>query len=57
VPNDKNDTLLLDTTPLEDSGPFEVPTPREVHPHDNYLPAWLNLPHLKRIGALSAKSK
>nr|CAG8496499.1 7221_t:CDS:10 [Entrophospora candida] len=57
VPNDKNDTLLLDTTPLEDSGPFEVPTPREVHPHDNYLPAWLNLPHLKRIGALSDKSK
>ncbi|CAJ0873836.1 11776_t:CDS:10 [Entrophospora sp. SA101] len=54
VPNDKNDILLLDTTPLEDSGPFEVPTPRETQLPDNYLPAWLNLPHLKRIGVLSA---
>ena len=31
---------MLDATPLEDSGPFEVPSPREVAPPDNYLPAW-----------------
>ncbi|CAG8768035.1 22876_t:CDS:2, partial [Racocetra persica] len=37
--NDRKDILLLDTTPLEDSGPFEVPLPREVHPPDNYVPA------------------
>ncbi|CAG8495632.1 7285_t:CDS:10 [Ambispora gerdemannii] len=53
VANDKSDILLLDTTPLEDSGPFEVPDPREVQPAENYLPAWLNLPHVKRLGSLS----
>ncbi|RIB05104.1 putative myosin MYO2 protein [Gigaspora rosea] len=51
--NDRKDILLLDTTPLEDSGPFEVPLPREVHPPDNYVPAWLDLPHIRRLGALS----
>ncbi|CAG8571930.1 12_t:CDS:10 [Funneliformis caledonium] len=40
VANDKTDILMLDATPLEDSGPFEVPSPREVAPPDNYLPAW-----------------
>ncbi|CAG8544082.1 27163_t:CDS:10 [Dentiscutata erythropus] len=52
--NDRKDILLLDTTPLEDSGPFEVPLPREVHPPDHYVPAWLDLPHIRRLGALSA---
>ncbi|KAF0439664.1 Myosin V [Gigaspora margarita] len=51
--NDRKDILLLDTTPLEDSGPFEVPLPREVHPPDNYVPAWLDLPHIRRLGVLS----
>jgi myosin-5 len=40
VANDKTDILMLDATPLEDSGPFEVPSPRDVAPPDNYLPAW-----------------
>jgi myosin-5 len=53
VANDKTDILMLDATPLEDSGPFEVPSPREVAPPDNYLPAWLNLPHVKRLGTLA----
>ncbi|CAG8801391.1 32899_t:CDS:2, partial [Gigaspora margarita] len=35
---DKNDFLLLHTTPLEDPGPFEVPLPRELDPPDNYIP-------------------
>ncbi|CAG8493988.1 18553_t:CDS:10 [Gigaspora margarita] len=51
--NDKKDILFLDTTPLEDSGPFEVPLPREVNPFDNYIPAWLDLPHIRRLLALS----
>ncbi|RGB42533.1 P-loop containing nucleoside triphosphate hydrolase protein [Rhizophagus diaphanus] len=53
VANDKTDILMLDATPLEDSGPFEVPSPRDVAPPDNYLPAWLNLPHVKRLGTLA----
>jgi len=40
VANDKNDILLLDTTPLEDSGPFEVPAPRQAVVPENYMPAW-----------------
>ncbi|RHZ80366.1 hypothetical protein Glove_137g32 [Diversispora epigaea] len=51
--NNKSDSLLLDTTPLEDSGPFEVPLPREVHPPENYVPSWLNLIHIKRLGSLA----
>lgn len=45
VANDKTDILMLDATPLEDSGPFEVPSPRDVAPPDNYLPAWYILSH------------
>ncbi|RIB05831.1 DIL domain-containing protein [Gigaspora rosea] len=41
--NDKKDILFLDTTPLEDSGPFEVPLPHEVNPFDNYIPEWYDL--------------
>ncbi|RIB27865.1 DIL domain-containing protein [Gigaspora rosea] len=37
---DDKKPLLLDTTPLEDPGPFEVPLPRELDPPDNYIPAW-----------------
>ncbi|CAG8478778.1 2502_t:CDS:10 [Paraglomus occultum] len=55
VANDKNDILLLDTTPLEDSGPFEVPAPRQAVVPENYMPAWLNLPHVKRISALAIR--
>ncbi|CAG8490447.1 5123_t:CDS:10, partial [Diversispora eburnea] len=54
--NNKSDSLLLDTTPLEDSGPFEVPLPREVHPPENYVPSWLNLIHIKRLGSLAIKT-
>nr|GAT61283.1 myosin 5 [Mycena chlorophos] len=49
--NDRNDHLLL---PLEteEVGPYELPLPREVSGLETYVPAYLNVSHLRRLAAL-----
>ncbi|MBW0477882.1 hypothetical protein O181_017597 [Austropuccinia psidii MF-1] len=48
MPNDKNDHLMLPPE-AEEAGPYEVPLPREVMSLDTYCPAWLNVPHIRRL--------
>lgn len=51
--NDRNDHLLL-SPETEEVGPFEPPYPREVSGLETYVPAYLNVPHLRRLAALVA---
>ncbi|KAL5532985.1 MYO2 [Sanghuangporus sanghuang] len=53
VPNDRNDHLLL-APETEEVGPYEVPLPREVSGLETYVPAYLNVSHLRRLAALVA---
>ncbi|THH10840.1 hypothetical protein EW145_g1058 [Phellinidium pouzarii] len=53
VPNDRNDHLLL-SPETEEVGPYEVPLPREVSGLETYVPAYLNVSHLRRLAALVA---
>ncbi|CAH7670146.1 P-loop containing nucleoside triphosphate hydrolase protein [Phakopsora pachyrhizi] len=48
MPNDKNDHLMLPPE-VEEAGPYEVPLAREVMSLDTYCPAWLNVPHIRRL--------
>lgn len=52
-PNDRNDHLLL-APETEEVGPYELPLPREVSGLETYVPAYLNVPHLRRLAALVA---
>jgi myosin-5 len=51
VPNDRNDHLLL-SPESEEVGPYELPLPREVNGLETYVPAYLNVPQLRRLAAL-----
>ncbi|KAI6109917.1 myosin 5 [Pisolithus sp. B1] len=51
--NDRNDHLLL-SPETEDVSPFEPPYPREVSGLETYVPAYLNVSHLRRLAALVA---
>lgn len=51
--NDRNDHLLLPPE-TEEVGPYELPLPREVSGLETYVPAYLNVPHLRRLAALVA---
>ncbi|KAG6376042.1 myosin 5 [Boletus reticuloceps] len=51
--NDRNDHLLL-SPETEEVGPYEPPYPREVSGLETYVPAYLNVPHLRRLAALVA---
>lgn len=53
VPNDRNDHLLLPPE-SEDVGPYESPLPRDVNGLETYIPAYLNLPYLRRLALLVA---
>lgn len=53
VPNDRNDHLLL-APETEEVGPYELPLPREVSGLETYVPAYLNVSHLRRLAALVA---
>jgi myosin-5 len=50
---DRNDHLLL-TPETEEVGPYELPLPRDVAGLETYVPAYLNVPHLRRLAALVA---
>ncbi|KAF9475317.1 hypothetical protein BDN70DRAFT_883849 [Pholiota conissans] len=49
--NDRNDHLLL-SPETEEVGPYELPLPREVSGLETYVPAYLNVSHLRRLAAL-----
>ncbi|KAK2460523.1 hypothetical protein APHAL10511_006993 [Amanita phalloides] len=49
--NDRNDHLLL-APETEEVNPFEPPLPREVSGLETYVPAYLNVSHLRRLAAL-----
>ena len=51
--NDRDDHLLLPPE-TEEVGPYELPLPREVSGLETYVPAYLNVPHLRRLAALVA---
>ncbi|OXG51031.1 hypothetical protein C355_02471 [Cryptococcus neoformans Th84] len=52
-PEDKNDQLLL-TPETDDVGPYQLPPPREIMNLETYVPAWLNIPTVRRLAALVA---
>ncbi|KAI0253895.1 myosin 5 [Lactifluus subvellereus] len=52
IANDRNDHLLLPEA--EEVGPYELPLPREVNGLETYVPAYLNVSHLRRLAALVA---
>ncbi|ORX34366.1 P-loop containing nucleoside triphosphate hydrolase protein [Kockovaella imperatae] len=47
-PEDKSDHLLL-TPETDDVGPYQLPPPREVVGLETYVPAWLNVPLVRRL--------
>ncbi|KIY51122.1 hypothetical protein FISHEDRAFT_64621 [Fistulina hepatica ATCC 64428] len=49
--NDRNDHLLL-SPETEEVAPYELPLPREVSGLETYVPAYLNVSHLRRLAAL-----
>ncbi|KAJ7489704.1 class V myosin, partial [Mycena galericulata] len=49
--NDHNDHLLL-SPETDEVGPYELPLPREVSVLEAYVPAYLNVSHLRRLAAL-----
>ncbi|KAJ7580993.1 myosin 5 [Mycena floridula] len=49
--NDRNDHLLL-SPETEEVGAYELPLPREVSGLETYVPAYLNVSHLRRLAAL-----
>ncbi|CEL51514.1 hypothetical protein RSOLAG1IB_00049 [Rhizoctonia solani AG-1 IB] len=51
-PNDRTDHLLL-TPENEDVAPYELPLPREVAGLEHYVPAYLNVPHIRRLAAIT----
>lgn len=53
IANDRNDHLLLPPE-TEEVGAYESPLPREVSGLETYVPAYLNVPHLRRVAALVA---
>ncbi|CAL1703822.1 unnamed protein product [Somion occarium] len=53
IANDRNDHLLLPPE-TDEVGPYELPLPREVSGLETYVPAYLNVPHLRRLAALVA---
>lgn len=50
---EKNAVLLLETSPLEDSGPFEICEPRLLKRLDSYIPAVLQVPLIRRFVELT----
>nr|AAN75148.1 MYO2 [Cryptococcus neoformans var. grubii] len=52
-PEDRNDQLLL-TPETEEVGPYQLPPPREIAGLETYVPAWLNVPSVRRLAAFVA---
>ncbi|ODQ64184.1 hypothetical protein NADFUDRAFT_79749 [Nadsonia fulvescens var. elongata DSM 6958] len=54
VKTDHNNTLLLESTSLDDSGPFELMEPRLLSKLETYIPAWVQVPKVRDFVELSA---
>nr|ACZ80660.1 putative MYO2 [Cryptococcus depauperatus] len=52
-PEDKTDQLLL-TPEADDVGPYQLPAPREIMGLETYVPAWLNVPTVRRLATFVA---
>jgi myosin V len=52
-PNDRNDHLLLPPE-SDEVGSYELPLAREITGLDCYVPAYINVSHLRRLAALVA---
>ncbi|KAK8846733.1 hypothetical protein IAR55_005820 [Kwoniella newhampshirensis] len=52
-PDDKSDHLLL-TPETEEVGPYQLPPPREIAGLETYVPAWLNVPVVRRLATFVA---
>jgi len=52
-PNDRNDHLLLPPE-SDEVGSYELPLAREITGLDCYIPAYINVSHLRRLAALVA---
>lgn len=53
VANDRNDHLLLPPE-NDEAGPFEPPMPRDIDYLETFVPAYLNVPHIRRFAILLA---
>ncbi len=54
IANDRNDHRLLPPE-TEEVGAYESPLPREVSGLETYVPAYLTVPHLRRVAARVAE--
>ncbi|TXT13452.1 hypothetical protein VHUM_00819 [Vanrija humicola] len=52
-PEDKSDQLLLQTE-QDEVGPYQIPPPRDIAGLETYVPAWLNVPLLRRLATFVA---
>ncbi|BEI98501.1 hypothetical protein CcaverHIS631_0308000 [Cutaneotrichosporon cavernicola] len=52
-PEDKNDQLLLQTE-QDEVGPYQIPPPRDIAGLETYVPAWLNVPLIRRLATFVA---
>ena len=52
-PDDKSDHLLL-TPETDEVGPYQLPPPREIAGLETYVPAWLNVPLVRRLATFVA---
>lgn len=53
-----NDVLLLQAIDMDDSGPYEIPEPRQIGALETYCPSYLHTPKLRRLAeVVSAQAK
>lgn len=53
-----NDVLLLQAIDMDDSGPYEIPEPRQIGALETYCPSYLQTPKLRRLAeVVSAQAK
>ncbi|ORY26880.1 P-loop containing nucleoside triphosphate hydrolase protein [Naematelia encephala] len=52
-PDDKSDHLLL-TPETDEVGPYQLPPPRDISGLETYVPAWLNVPLVRRLATYVA---
>lgn len=51
--NDSSTQLMLEAIPLDDSGPYEITDPRPLSRLEPYVPAWLQVPNVKRLSEIA----
>lgn len=51
--NDSSTQLMLEAIPLDDSGPYEITDPRPLVRLEPYVPAWLQVPNVKRLSEIA----